>query len=1046
MVNIKNYISEKILKYDSEIDVRPGSNFYSFFIGPLSSILEPFNTEFQKILSDLSFGDISNMSTSTVDRIAQNYLITRRSGLKSTGSVYFYFSDPKRFVLPTGSIITAENLNFEVLGSVNMSISQMEVLLDEYPYYVVGPVAVQAVDYGSQYNVKENTTFRISTFSSASPTKIINKQVFSGGTDTESNSVLFNRIQRSLYGKSLSSPLAIKNIIQDYYPTIKYIEVIGAGHDLMIRDLVTNNNETETIADFLYAYTGLHSNTNDCKHIALKGNFAHLNSEDIVADFPSVFSLSEEFTNEEYVGIKTLEDSLYTEQKFKTIIDQVYSTVSGVNNLQQDLMLYLNTDEWQVHDGTNTEYAQSLYFLSEISKVSDGIKFGLTDAKASIAGKYDALKSFYDSYLAISGVSQYGLSDIKNRYENLLASLRTLVDPKLLNNCSPIYSHPLSQHTGIQIECTMQTTDNTENGEMCYITVLRNDKIFLAHDGYGLAWRKQPELLQRMRKGAGGYTTVDDKNKDKTIFNEEYYDLTSQDSGLFEKCLGDGMLDHPEVWKYNIYLVDNDILNEETWIGHDTIVNFANNKNQFLATGKAWIEPNKAYTFTSKIYEFLGFEAWVFPEGDKTELTDENRILRRGTTYPNYLPISGEKIVSSETIERLNSTKGHFGIGIGETRNCEWLLKNIHIFSFIEVFPAHLFKFKVVGVFNASLPIEVFYYGVGYESEKALLNLTSSEYCGTKLGAYNVTEGVWETLGSHQKLLPESGETDIMSLELSGELSAWNDYVDSEGYINICAIASNLSQDNTLRTLRSYYIQLNNGNTEGYHIGNCTDIYCYDPNNIVTGAVTCTIEGSYIDTKSIMGIDGYIQEILSINDAISGEPFDTATYQIFNLERGLSYSNSANFRIAFTSDVTGTQIQIVYSYWYLGTEVSRLLLSSEDRYPSANFMVKTTPPTIIKIGSLFYSGDKDEEYMKTKVVEFFHKSDIQTFDKSDIVNLFYINGANFVNMDMDIQIIEYDTIMNKNTIDMTAQTYTIPISNLSRFYTHINYLSGVTRV
>lgn len=33
----------------------------------------------------------------------------------------------------------------------------------------------------------------------------------------------------------------------------------------------------------------------------------------------------------------------------------------------------------------------------------------------------------------------------------------------------------------------MSTTDGTAWGEMAYVTVLRNDQIHMAHDGYGLA-------------------------------------------------------------------------------------------------------------------------------------------------------------------------------------------------------------------------------------------------------------------------------------------------------------------------------------------------------------------------------------------------------------------------------------------------------------------------------------------------------------------------------------------------------------------------------
>ena len=73
----------------------------------------------------------------------------------------------------------------------------------------------------------------------------------------------------------------------------------------------------------------------------------------------------------------------------------------------------------------------------------------------------------------------------------------------------------------------MSTTDGTEDGEMAYVTVLRNSEKYLPHDGYGLAWRKQPNFLLRIN-------TNTHTEADKLKFMEEY----SVDEAEFNSCVG----------------------------------------------------------------------------------------------------------------------------------------------------------------------------------------------------------------------------------------------------------------------------------------------------------------------------------------------------------------------------------------------------------------------------------------------------------------------------------------------------------------------------
>lgn len=67
------------------------------------------------------------------------------------------------------------------------------------------------------------------------------------------------------------------------------------------------------------------------------------------------------------------------------------------------------------------------------------------------------------------------------------AQLGNLINPVNFNNLAPIFHKKVDQHTGVQIDCTMRTTDTSPTGKMCYITNMRNKDYYAPHDGFGLA-------------------------------------------------------------------------------------------------------------------------------------------------------------------------------------------------------------------------------------------------------------------------------------------------------------------------------------------------------------------------------------------------------------------------------------------------------------------------------------------------------------------------------------------------------------------------------
>jgi len=1058
MINIPNYIREKIKQYNPELDTRDGSVLKDFLISPLISILEPYQLTQTEVLNQMTLDDVDSLTEDQMNAIAATFLLERRTGTKATGYIRIYYNSPKAVIIPKGFALNVGDVTFKTTSEYSITRSQMESNISQYPYYITGDIQVVADEYGENGNINPNTLFTAIGTLSLTPIKIINPQALIGGTDTEENSALYNRIKSTLHGKSLASPLALKETIMDNYTDVIDVQVVGAGDLLMIRDLTNDIQDVENYKsiDYEYTYSGVHSGEYDSKHTALTGNFLDLDeTEDI--QFPAITGWTNEFSDDMYQGLYRLYDMHYAQQDQYVLIRENWGdTFGGPADVQDDLQMVLASGMWQIHDGLHPD--NTIFYLNEFGILDNKLRMGKTLSP-------DAANSVSIPLAQISGIYQMLLSESERQIENAQAQIFTYLTPSSFNNLSPIIHKPIDQHLGVEIFCDMMTTDNTEDGEMAYITVLRNSEIFLPHDGFGIAWRKQPEFLQRINRnwslnaiepintGGQGTTQVEAnryyRDNDDVTYQEEDLQKFLEIYGYTPTITGPGYIEaNPELMRYNVYLVDNDILQENIWVGHEQLWDQTSGKNQFLQAAKVWIEPEITYQIKIKLYEKMGVEAWIYDiDNPPAEpYSDANRVINRGQTYPPYVTQSGDKIQTDTGLDILESSRNHFGIAVAETRNCEWYVDNLLVKTFVETFPMQLFRMMPDAIyFDPSEAAQVNYYGVGYDPVQFELD-SEVGHSKVKVAVYNVQEDEWEVAGTHLATINDTRDEQQVSMDLD-PLSY---YLDSTGYVNIAATAANSGPtfpDDVEHTLRTYYVEMNNVLANAVHRGNAVDVYVHDPDNIKRGTISTLMPSSTITLKTIQGINPYIVEIIEIKEGISKVVFDSSTYTINNLLDSKSYSEEANQVISFDIEsMENTLVEFTYYYWANGPLVDALINDPDSRYPAADIMVKAMPPTIVTTDRLEYSGGLSEDEMKVKVAEYFNTLTDTTFDISDLINVMYTNGANYVNTDMDITIKEYNTESEVTESTLTGSTYTIASDNVSRFYTNIDELYGVTQV
>ena len=1057
MINIPNYIREKIKQSDSSLDTRSGSVLNDFLVSPLTSILEPYQLEHLEVLNQMTLDDVDSLSTDQMDAIAATFVMERTTGSKASGYVQFYYNTPRAIIIPKGFALSYNGKNFKTSVEYSITKSQMETNLTQFPYYITGNVQIVADENGINGNVDPNSLFTATGTLSTTPVKITNTLALVGGVDGETNSALYNRIKSTIHGKSLASPLAIKETITDNFTDIVDVQVVGAGDIQMIRDLTNTIQEVENYKSIDYAltYSGVHDGEYDSKHMAFTGNFL---DTDETADiqFPAITGWTQEFSTSLYQGLYDLYDMQYAQQDQYAIIREYWGDTYINPLIQPDLQMIMASGMWQIHDGLHPDNA--IFYLEEFGLLANKLRMGKTLSP-------DAANNVQLPLAQISGIYEMLTSGNDIQIANAQEQLNESISPRSYNNLSPIIHKAIDQHLGIEIFCDMMSTDNTEDGEMAYITVLRNSEIFLPHDGYGIAWRKQPEFLLRMNRNwglnaigpinTGGQGTtqieaniyyreqndIEHKAADLLKFREIYgYTPTITTAGYIE--------DNPELMRYNVYLIDNDILQENIWIGHDQLWDQTSGRNQFLQAAKVWIEPEVTYQFKIKLYTNMGVEAWVYDLSNPPAepYSAANRVINRGQTYPPYVTQSGDKIQTDTGIDILESSRNHFGVAVAETRNSEWYLDNLLVNTFVETFPMQLFRMKPDAVFfTPSETAQVNYHGIGYDPGQFILD-NEVGHSKVKMSVFNVNDDDWETAGTSLATINSTRAQQKISIDLD----PLSHYLDSTGYVNIAATAANSGPDfpdDVEHTIRTYYIEMNNVLANAVHRGNTVDVYVHDPDNIKRGSVNLLMPGSTVTLTTIQNINPFIIEIIEIKEGISKVVFDSSSYSINNLVDSKSYSADANQVISFDIDnMENTLVDITYYYWTNGPLVDALINDPDSRYPAADIMVKAMPPTIITATSLEYSGGITEAEMKIKIAEYFNSLTATSFDISDIVNVMYDNGATYVNTDMSLTIREYDTTASVTTTIFTANTYTIATNNISRFYTNVDELYGITQI
>lgn len=1018
-INLRNLLINQINTLDPSIDTSVGSNFRDLLINPLSLLLEGYQQDHDRILNNLSLRDPKLFSEEELDALAANFLVERRQGEYHTGKIRLYFLEPISMRIPSNSVFVheASGVSYETTQENTITRSMMEGNVDANGRYYTPSINIRSTTQRNAGALSVNTQLTSQSFKQPRPVKVEVIEEVSGGYAKETNINFYNRILNSVRTQTIASENVIKENILSISPGISHVEVIGAGHPLMVRDLVTYNDLIDNVIEDFSLITA--DQVDDDGYA--KGHqafYATFPIEDITTSDRSAVTLpttlnswDKSFTTPDYKNIYKFSDSLVAEQDPYVLIEHTTWSTS-------DVALYNRNDGLRANNQ-----------LLEVDEIRAEGNFLILGKTPQVSDEVDVRISVNEIDQLVADVTSLEEKGYNEESKEIIQSIKGQVgdktNPEVYGNFSPILHGDLEKHTGIQIDATMSTTDGSINGEISYLTVLRNTEIYMAHDGYGLGWRKQPDFLIRLN-----YDTYEDEDLragDIAKFTE-LFNVDPEAEGLVGGDVLRTGAGNDQYWFFNIYLVDNNILSEEVQMGTSKIFDSINGINQYLQRSKYWIEPETDYDFRVKIDKNLATKIWVKPSTSN----DYDLKIDKGVTFPEYVPAAGETITSDNgAVQSLNATYGNFGIAVGNTRGYEWTIKEFSIKRVQEMVLSQLYKFKIDISKWPDSAFTIDYIGSGYDPN----NSVEDEY---SLYIFNSTAvpSRWDLIGTNSSSPAETLETK----KISSEFPQISDYTDGSSNVYIAAVPSNLNaQEHFLQTS---YISLSNPQAGKKALGNAIDIYCHDPDNIITTSQNLVVSGLGITLN-----DPYIQEISELREANSQIVLDPSDYNIHNNTIGEAYGNANEYNITFKNPADeGMEVTVIYNKWVGGTQVNAYLNDPENRYPAVSLKEKIMPPAIVYIDNLDYSGVLDEDNVIQELVTFINTFPNTTLSKSDIIG--HLSGLDLTNISLDFTLKVKQCYSNFNyvTTEVESGIYTLPGSETTKFFTQTENITNILNV
>ena len=229
-----------------DVDVAPGTVLNELLIKLNAVLQNPIVNDMLELDQGNTISEVLTSTTDTyntlVDGIASNYNTSRNKGTKSTGKIKVTVASATSYFIRTGFVFYQPVLNLNYVVTNDYTVKTNTTNTNDIPlvkengvYYFIIPV--EAEDVGAEYQVPNNSKFSLGT--SSVLTGFVDGSAygdFTTGLPADTDKVLVSKYQQSISNKSLLTKNSILFRLQELFPNVSVISLVGAADEEMTRN------------------------------------------------------------------------------------------------------------------------------------------------------------------------------------------------------------------------------------------------------------------------------------------------------------------------------------------------------------------------------------------------------------------------------------------------------------------------------------------------------------------------------------------------------------------------------------------------------------------------------------------------------------------------------------------------------------------------------------------------------------------------------------------------------------------------------------------
>jgi hypothetical protein len=242
--NLLEFLEDKAKEFNPNFSTSEGTAVRDLFVKPFSVIFQPIVDEILKVRANLSLADAATLTDEDLDRLAANFFVTRKAGGKAIGTVRLFFNEPVDEFVAQGTVFLAAN-GVRFVATSDVTITSSGLRLNTFGDLFFSDIPSEAESAGANGNVTANMISDL-LVGSDKIVDVSNPSPFTGGSDTETNEQLIDRLSIAITFRNLINKPGAKLILLENFTRLQDVFVVGFAdkHTILDEPLGTGDGVT----------------------------------------------------------------------------------------------------------------------------------------------------------------------------------------------------------------------------------------------------------------------------------------------------------------------------------------------------------------------------------------------------------------------------------------------------------------------------------------------------------------------------------------------------------------------------------------------------------------------------------------------------------------------------------------------------------------------------------------------------------------------------------------------------------------------------------